>query len=55
VPLFALSPSQLQRCIDQHNKGELLVYLAEFRKGKVYDDDRVYLVQKNGTWKIRSW
>lgn len=55
VPLFALTPKQLQRCIDQHKKGELLVYLAEFRKGKVYDDDRVYLVQNKGVWQIRSW
>ena len=55
VPLFALTPKQLQRCIEQHKKGELLIYLAEFRQGKVYDDDRVYMKQTDGIWKIRSW
>ena len=55
VPLFALTPRQLQDCIDHNKKGELLVYLAEFRKGKVYDDDRVYLLREKGVWKIKSW
>lgn len=53
--LHALSPSQLERAIDQNKKGELLVVLAELRAGKIYDDDYVYLIQEKGKWRIRSW
>lgn len=55
VPAFAISPYLLSQAVDKVKEGDLVVYLAQFKKGAIYSEDRVYLKLVDGRWLIRGW
>jgi hypothetical protein len=55
IPFHNLSARMLEAAIEAHARGELLIYLAELEQNAVKAASRVFLIQDNGSWKIRHW
>ncbi|MFH1811317.1 MAG: hypothetical protein ABIJ09_21435 [Pseudomonadota bacterium] len=55
APQQVVTPWDLKSLIEAAKPDEITVLLVQFRDGKPYDDDRVYMKLEEGVWKIRSW
>ena len=57
LPRYATAPWTWKTMVESHQKDPLkiTVYLRYYKKGKIYDDDRVWMVKEDGKWKIQSW
>lgn len=55
IAFHNLSPRMIEAALEAHARGELLIYVAELEQNVVKAASRVFLIQDNGTWKIRHW
>ena len=55
VAMYNLSPRMLEIALDALSRGELLVYLAQFKGAEIESASRVFLIREGETWKVRHW
>lgn len=55
LPLHATPPRLMEQAMDALGRGQVLVFLRRYKKGKIYDDEYARFEKIESTWRITSW